>query len=368
LRAKFEGTPEHVINFFFFVAEELREIMGKLGFRTVDEMIGRVDMLEPRKAVEHWKAKHVDLSFLLHNPPAPSRFGRRSQTLQDHGLNDVLDHQLIEKAKSAIENAAQIEFYLPIRNIHRTVGAMLSGEVARKYGSAGLPENTIKIHFTGSAGQSFGAFLAHGITLMLEGDANDYTGKGLSGGKLIIYPPRRSKCVPEENTVIGNVVLYGAISGEAYFNGKAGERFAIRNSGAIAVVESVGAHGCEYMTNGIVVVLGPTGKNFAAGMSGGFAFVLDESGEFSATLCNRSMVDVDPLDAKDEEMVRKLVEKHFEYTASPRARFILDQWQQLVKKFVKVFPHDYKRVLNAASNAVPKENTSTAVVKEVSRG
>ncbi len=343
LRAKFEGTPEHVINFFFFVAEELREIMAKLGFRTVDEMVGRVDMLEPRKAIEHWKAKHVDLSFLLHNPPAPSRFGRRSQILQDHGLNNVLDHQLIEKAKSAIENSAPVEFDLTIRNIHRTVGAMLSGEVARKYGSAGLPENTIKINFTGSAGQSFGAFLAHGITLMLEGDANDYTGKGLSGGKLIIYPPRRSKCVPEENTVVGNVVLYGAISGEAYFNGKAGERFAIRNSGATAVVESIGAHGCEYMTNGTVVVLGPTGKNFAAGMSGGFAYVLDESGKFSATLCNRTMVDVDPLNAKDEETVRRLVENHFEYTASPRARFILDQWQQLVKKFVKVFPHDYKR-------------------------
>jgi glutamate synthase domain-containing protein 3 len=342
--------------------------MAQLGFRTVDEMVGRVDMLESKKSVEHWKAKHIDLSFLLHNPPAPSRFGRRSQILQDHGLNDVLDYRLIEKAKDAIENKTPVEFDLPIRNIHRTVGAMLSGEIARKYGSGGLPDNTIKIHFTGSAGQSFGAFLARGITLMLEGDANDYTGKGLSGGKLIIYPPRRSKCVPEENTVVGNVILYGATSGEAYFNGKAGERFAIRNSGATAVVESVGAHGCEYMTNGIVVVLGPTGKNFAAGMSGGFAYVLDESGEFSATLCNRTMVDVDPLNAKDEETVRKLVEKHFEYTASPRARFILDQWQQLVKKFVKVFPHDYKRVLSAALNVVPEKKISAAAVKEVSRG
>jgi len=283
-------------------------------------------------------------------------------------LNNVLDYKLIEKAKDAIENKTPVEFDLPIRNIHRTVGAMLSGEIARKYGSGGLPENTIKINFTGSAGQSFGAFLAHGITLMLEGDANDYTGKGLSGGKLIIYPPRRSKCMPEENTIVGNVVLYGAISGEAYFNGKAGERFAIRNSGATAVVESVGAHGCEYMTNGIVVVLGPTGKNFAAGMSGGFAYVLDESGEFSATLCNRTMVDVDPLNAKDEETVRKLVENHFEYTASPRARFILDQWQQVVKKFVKVFPHDYKRVLGIATNASINKKTSTAVVEEVSRG
>jgi glutamate synthase domain-containing protein 2/glutamate synthase domain-containing protein 1/glutamate synthase domain-containing protein 3 len=368
LRAKFEGTPEHVINFFFFVAEELREIMAQLGFRKVDEMIGRVDMLEARKGVEHWKAKHIDLSFLLHNPPAPSRFGRRSQILQEHGLNNVLDHQLIEKAKDAIEKATSVEFNLPIRNIHRTVGAMLSGEIARKYGSGGLPDNTIKIHFNGSAGQSFGAFLARGITLILEGDANDYTGKGLSGGRLIIYPSRKSKCVPEENTVVGNVILYGATSGEAYFNGKAGERFAIRNSGATAVVESIGAHGCEYMTNGTVVVIGPTGKNFAAGMSGGFAYVLDETGAFSATLCNRSMVDVDPLDAKDEETVRKLVEKHFEYTASPRARFILDRWQQLVKKFVKVFPHDYKRVLGIAANVPTKKITSTEVVEEVARG
>ncbi len=368
LRAKFEGTPDHIINFFFFVAEELREIMAQLGFRKVDEMIGRVDMLEARKGVEHWKAKHIDLSFLLHNPPAPSRFGRRSQILQEHGLNNVLDHQLIEYAKDAIEKAAPIEFDLPIRNVHRTVGAMLSGEIARKYGSAGLPENTIKIHFSGSAGQSFGAFLARGITLMLEGDANDYTGKGLSGGRLIIYPSRRSKCIPEENTVVGNVILYGATTGEAYFNGKAGERFAIRNSGATAVVEAVGAHGCEYMTNGTVVVLGPTGKNFAAGMSGGFAYVLDETGAFSATLCNRSMVDVDPLDAKDEETVLKLVEKHFEYTASPRARFILDRWQQLVKKFVKVFPHDYKRILGAAANAPLKKTTSAVVIEEVSHG
>jgi glutamate synthase domain-containing protein 3 len=245
---------------------------------------------------------------------------------------------------------------------------MLSGEIARKYGSAGLPENTIKIHFSGSAGQSFGAFLARGITLMLEGDANDYTGKGLSGGRLIIYPSRRSKCVPEENTVVGNVILYGATSGEAYFNGKAGERFAIRNSGATAVVESVGAHGCEYMTNGTVVVLGPTGINFAAGMSGGIAYVLDETGAFSSTLCNRSMVDIDTLDAKDEETVRTLVERHFEYTASPRARFILDRWPQLIKKFVKVFPHDYKRVLGIVAHAPVKKTTSTEVIEEVTRG
>ena len=368
LRAKFQGTPDHIINYFFFVAEELREIMAHLGFRAVDEMVGRVDMLEPKKSVEHWKAKHIDLSFLLHNPPAPSRFGRRSQILQDHGLNEVLDYQLITKAKEAIDNKTPVEFNLPIRNIHRTVGAMLSGEVARKYGSAGLPDNTIRVHFSGSAGQSFGAFLAKGITLMLEGDANDYAGKGLSGGRLIIHPPRRSTYVPEENTIVGNVILYGATSGEAYINGKAGERFAIRNSGATAVVESVGAHGCEYMTNGIVVVLGSTGKNFAAGMSGGFAFVLDESGDFSTTLCNRSMVDVDPLDAKDEETVRTLVEKQFEYTSSPRARYILDRWPQFIKKFVKVFPHDYKRVLGIPSTLNQKNKVSAVNMEEVSHG
>ena len=368
LRAKFQGTPEHLVNFFFFVAEELREIMAHLGFRTVDEMVGRVDMLEQKKNIDHWKAKYIDLSFLLHNPSAPSRFGRRCQILQDHGINDVLDFQLIEKAKDAIENKSPVEFEFPIRNVHRTVGAMLSGEIARKYGSSGLPDSTITIHFSGSAGQSFGAFLAHGITLMLEGDANDYAGKGLSGGRLVIFPPRTSKYVPEENTVVGNVILYGAISGEAYINGKAGERFAIRNSGATAVVESVGLHGCEYMTNGIVVVLGPTGKNFAAGMSGGIAYVLDEIGDFSTTRCNRSMVDVDPLHTKDEELVHELVENHFRYTASPRARHILDQWSQYVSKFVKVFPHDYKRVLGVALNAVSMENESVVQVEEVSHG
>jgi glutamate synthase domain-containing protein 3 len=368
LREKFHGTPEHVINFFFFIAEELREIMAQLGFKTVDEMVGRVDMLEAKKSVEHWKAKHIDLSFLLYNPPAPSRFSRRSQISQDHGLKDLLDYQIIEKAKDALEQKKHVEFSLPIRNVHRTVGAMLSGEVARRYGSKGLPDDTIKIHFHGSAGQSFGAFLAKGVTLQIEGDANDYVGKGLSGGKLVVYPPRGSKFAPEENTIVGNVVLYGAISGEAYFNGKAGERFAIRNSGATAVVESVGAHGCEYMTNGVVVVIGPTGKNFAAGMSGGIAYVFDETGEFSTTLCNRSMVDIDSLDVKDEEILHRLVENHFKYTNSPRARLILDKWSQMAKKFVKVFPHDYKRVLGISSGAHAEKKTSAVTVGEAFYG
>ena len=257
---------------------------------------------------------------------------------------------------------------MAIRNVHRTVGAMLSGEVARLYGSAGLPDDTIRIHFAGSAGQSFGAFLANGITLLLEGDANDYAGKGLSGGRLIIRPPQKSKYTPEKNTVAGNVILYGATSGEAYINGNAGERFAIRNSGATAVVESIGAHGCEYMTNGVVVVLESTGKNFAAGMSGGIAYVLDENGEFSTGLCNRTMVDIDPLNAEDEETVRYLVERHFKFTESPRARLLLDKWPQTVKKFVKVFPHDYKRVLGISSETLTGKLTSAIASEEVSNG
>lgn len=350
LRAKFEGTPEHVINFFFFIAEDVRKLMAQLGFRTMDEMVGRVDMLVGRKDIEHWKARHIDLSFLLHNPAVPMRFGRRCQIAQDHGLNDALDHQLIDRAKEAIEHGTPVEFHLPIRNVHRTVGAMLSGEVARRYGSPGLPDDTIKVSFNGSAGQSFGAFLAKGITLTLEGDANDYVGKGLSGGKLVVYPPKNLAGAPEENVIIGNVILYGATSGEAYFSGKAGERFAIRNSGATAVVESVGDHGCEYMTNGRVVVLGTTGKNFAAGMSGGIAYVLDETGEFSTSLCNREMVDLEALDPDDIAFVHQSVQRHFDLTGSPRAKTILDLWHQFVVKFVKVFPHDYKRVVTAAAN------------------
>jgi glutamate synthase domain-containing protein 3 len=267
---------------------------------------------------------------------------------QDHGLDEALDYKLIDHAKEAIENGTSVEFKLPIKNTHRTVGAMLSGEIAKKYGSAGLPEDTIKFYFNGSAGQSFGAFLSKGVTMTLEGDANDYVGKGLSGGRIVVFPPKRSNFVPEENILIGNVVLYGATTGEAFFNGVAGERFAVRNSGATAVVEGVGDHGCEYMTRGLVVVLGKTGKNFGAGMSGGFAYVLDETGEFSSTLCNRTGVDLEPLDSKDMEAVRNLVERHVEYTDSPRAQWILENWSDMLPKFLKVFPHEYKRVLGVA--------------------
>lgn len=372
LRKKFTGTPEHVINYFFFVAEEVREIMAKLGFRTIDEMVGRVDMLQMRKGIDHWKAKGINLSSILQQPLVPLRIGRRCTIPQDHGIDQAIDYQLLEKAKIALEEKKPVEFSLPIRNVHRTVGALFSGRIAKYYGSEGLPEDTVKIYFTGSAGQSFGAFLSKGVTLRLEGDANDYVGKGLSGGKLIIYHPKKSNFVPEDNCIVGNVVLYGATSGEAYFGGKAGERFAVRNSGATVVVESVGANGCEYMTNGIVVILGKTGKNFAAGMSGGLAFVLDETGEFASKMCNRTSVDLEPLTEDDELLVQRLIKKHIEYTGSSRGKMILDKWSIYGPKFVKIFPHDYKRVLGIAKSKQNGEEVkvkpAVQTVKEVVHG
>jgi glutamate synthase domain-containing protein 2/glutamate synthase domain-containing protein 3 len=346
LRQRFQGQPEHVINFLFYVAQEVRELMAAMGFRTMDEMIGRVDMLDARDSIDHWKAKGLDFSSILYTPPVPGRVGRRCQIGQDHGLDKALDYKLIDHAREPLENGTPVEIKLPIRNVHRTVGAMLSGEIARRYGSAGLPEDTIRFNFSGSAGQSFGAFLAAGVTLTLEGDANDYVGKGLSGGKLIIHPPRGSTFLPEENMVVGNVVLYGATSGEAFFNGMAGERFAVRNSGATAVVEAVGDHGCEYMTRGMVVVLGRAGRNFAAGMTGGIAFVLDETGEFATVRCNRASVELGPVeDDADVTTLRTLIFRHLNYTGSRRAQWVLENWDALLPKFVKVFPHEYKRVL-----------------------
>jgi len=346
LRKKFTGTPEHVVNFLFFVAEDLRQIMAELGFRTMNEMIGRVDCLAQREDIEHWKAKGIDLSAVLYDPPVPSHVGRRNMIAQDHGLEKALDYKLIEMAQEAIENRTQVSVSLPIRNVHRTVGTMLSGEVARRYGSAGLPDDTIQVHFTGCAGQSFGAFLAKGVTLALEGDGNDYVGKGLSGGRLVIYHPRKSEFVPEENILIGNVCLYGATSGEAFFAGMAGERFAVRNSGATAVVEGVGDHGCEYMTNGLVVVLGRTGRNFAAGMTGGIAYVLDSAGDFATVKCNHTEVDLEPVtQQKDIDTLYQLIARHGELTGSPQAKWIIENWEKTLPKFVKVFPHEYKRVL-----------------------
>jgi glutamate synthase (NADPH/NADH) large chain len=316
-------------------------------------MVGRVDMLDMKGAIEHWKARGLDFSTILYNPPIPSRIARRCTTAQDHGIDEALDYKLIDHARDAINDGTPIEFKLPIRNTHRTVGAMLSGEIARRHGSAGLPDDTIRFHFNGSAGQSFGAFLANGVTLELEGDANDYVGKGLSGGRIIVYPPHASTFVPEDNILVGNVVLYGATSGEAFFNGMAGERFAVRNSGAIAVVEGLGDHGCEYMTKGLVIVLGKTGRNFAAGMSGGIAYVLDEDGKFEKESCNKASVDLEKVfDPQDQQLLHQFVAKHFEVTESPRAKRILDNWLTMVPKFIKVFPHEYKRVLSQTRKPV----------------
>jgi glutamate synthase domain-containing protein 2/glutamate synthase domain-containing protein 1/glutamate synthase domain-containing protein 3 len=346
LRKKFEGKPEHVINFFFFVAEDLRKIMAQLGFRKVDEMVGRVDRLVQRKDIDHWKAKGIDLSSLLHNPPLPHHVGRRNTQKQDHGLEEALDVTLIKQLAGNIEKREPVSLELPITNVRRAVGTMLSGEIARRWGASGLPDETIQLNFKGCAGQSFGAFLAKGVTLTLEGEANDYVGKGLSGGRLIIYPPRTSQFLAEENILIGNVCLYGATSGEAFFNGMAGERFAVRNSGATAVVEGVGDHGCEYMTNGLVVVLGRTGRNFAAGMTGGIAYVLDQAGDFPVAYCNRTEVDLEQIgDPEDIKLLQRLIARHGELTGSAQAKWILQNWETMLPKFLKIFPHEYKRVL-----------------------
>jgi glutamate synthase domain-containing protein 3 len=365
LRAKFAGQPEDVINFFFFIAEQVRQIMAELGFRKMDDMIGRVDKLDVRGAIDHWKAKGLDFSNILHNPSAPSRVARRCTTGQDHGLDEALDYKLIDLTREALENGTPAEIKLPIRNVHRTVGAMLSGEIARKYGSAGLPDGTIQCKFTGSAGQSFGAFLAKGVSLELEGDANDYVGKGLSGGRIVVYPSRQSTFIPEENILVGNVVLYGATSGEAFFNGVAGERFAVRNSGATAVVEGLGDHGCEYMTNGLVVVLGKTGRNFAAGMSGGIAYVLDETGEFKGHRCNKASVELEQVfDPADQQVLKSLIYRHFDETRSPRARWVLENWTSVLPKFVKVYPVEFKRAMakrDALMQAAQAMETRVAV-------
>jgi glutamate synthase (NADPH/NADH) large chain len=354
LRKQFQGQPEHVINFFFFVAEQMRQYMSELGFRTVDEMVGRVDMLDFEPAVDHWKARGIDLSAILYSPPVPSRVARRCVRAQNHGLEEALDHEILAPARIAIDMLAPVEINLPVRNVHRTVGTMLSGEIARKHGAAGLPDDTIRIQLTGSAGQSLGAFLAKGVTITLEGEANDYVGKGLSGGRLIVYPPRASLFTAEENILIGNVALYGATSGEAFLNGVAGERFAVRNSGAIAVVEGVGDHGCEYMTRGTVLVLGSCGRNFAAGMSGGVAYVFDERHNFTEERCNLGSVDLEPLiEAQDLQTVKDLTARHFELTGSQRAQWILEHWAEALPRFIKVFPHEYKRVRGIRRNHAP---------------
>jgi len=350
LRKKFQGQPEHVINYFFFVAEELRKIMAELGFRKIDEMIGRTDMLKQRSDIKHWKARKVDLSALLYQVSVGEDDTRYCTQEQDHGLEKQLDHQIIAQAKAALEEEKPVKISLPIVNVNRAVGTMLSSQIARKYGGKGLADNTIHCKFNGSAGQSFGAFLAHGVTLELEGEANDYTGKGLSGGRLIVYPPTSSTFKAENNILVGNTVLYGATSGEVFFRGIAGERFAVRNSGADAVVEGVGDHGCEYMTGGKVIVLGGSGKNFAAGMSGGIAYVLDEKGIFEGN-CNTEMVDLESVDETEEKIwLRETIERHQQYTGSQRADNLLKNWDEVLAKFVKVMPIEYKAVLEKLQN------------------
>ncbi|MGA1984459.1 MAG: glutamate synthase-related protein, partial [Acidobacteriaceae bacterium] len=326
LRARFTGQPEHVINFFFFIAEQMRQHMAKLGFRTVDEMVGRVDKIDAAVADVHWKAKGIDLSSILYSPTLPSRVARRKMQAQDHGLDTALDHALIAKAAPALESQTPVTASFAIRNVHRTVGAMLGGQIARRYGSAGLPDGTIHYKFSGSAGQSFGAFVPSGVTLELEGDSNDYLGKGLSGGRIIAYPPKTSSFLPEESILVGNVVLYGATTGEVFLNGIAGERFAVRNSGATAV--------------------------------GGIAYVYDEAGDFASRRCNPASVDLEPLEsAEDVNKVRGLLERHRDLTGSPRAAWILEHWAEAQAQFIKVFPHEYKRVLG-----VPRIHPETEAV------
>src|SRR5437660_6608026 len=356
LRRKFEGKPEHVVNYFFFVAEEVRELMAQLGVRKVDDLIGRSELLDVRQGIEHWKARGLDFTRVFAMPKMPPEVARYRREQQDHGLQKALDNRLIELAAPALERGERVTIEMPIRNINRTVGTMLSWHIARRYGHAGLPDNTIHVRFAGSAGQSFGAFLAHGVTLDLVGDTNDYCGKGLSGGRISVQPSPKFRGEPTENIITGNVVLYGAIAGEAYFRGVAGERFAVRNSGAAAVVEGVGDHGCEYMTGGAVVVLGTTGRNFAAGMSGGFAYVLDADGEFSKR-CNGAMVDLEPVvaETEDEATLRRLIENHARYTGSKRAHEILDNWAQFRSRFVKVFPKEYRRALAELAASRKKE-------------
>jgi glutamate synthase (ferredoxin) len=352
LRKRFAGRPEFVVNFFRFLAEEVREYMAAMGFRTMADMIGRVDRLDFKPAVEHWKAQGLDLSSILYAPAMPPDVARRCVTVQDHGLERSLDQTtLIPACREAIEHGKPVQLSLPIRNVNRTVGTTLGYEITRRWGGEGLADDTITVHFRGSAGQSFGAFVPRGVTFTLEGDANDYWGKGLSGGRLVVFPPRQATFVPEHNIVIGNVALYGATGGEAYVRGVAGERFAVRNSGAHAVVEGIGDHGCEYMTGGRVVVLGGSGRNFAAGMSGGIAYVLDVDGDFKRR-CNLGMVELGPLDqAEDIELVRSLIRRHVDYTGSTYAKGILTSWIDVQPRFVRVMPKDYRRVLLAEARA-----------------
>jgi glutamate synthase (NADPH/NADH) large chain len=374
LRARFTGQPEHVINFFFFVAEEVRELMAEMGYRTFDEMIGQMQMLDAHTLVDHWKARGLDFSKLFMKPDVPASVALFNCERQDHKIHDIIDRKLIAQSQAALESGTPVRMEFTIRNVDRTVGAMLSGEIAKRYDHEGLPADTIVAKFKGTAGQSFGAFLARGVTFELEGDANDYVGKGLSGGRIVVRPPAHSAIVPEESIIIGNTVLYGAVEGECFFRGVAGERFAVRNSGAVAVIEGAGDHCCEYMTGGVVVVLGPTGRNFAAGMSGGIAYVLDDDDTF-ASRCNMAMVALEPMPGEEDinskifhhardleahgmvdimsdmsrfdgHRLHHLIARHARFTGSVIAAEILSDWKTWYPKFRKVMPVEYRRALN----------------------
>jgi len=368
LRQKFTGQPEHVVNYFFFVAEELRELMAAMGIRKVDDLIGRADLLDMRAGIDHWKASGLDFTKVFHQPKVASDVSRRNNDVQDHGLVKALDNKLIAQATAALEKGEKVVIETPIVNTNRTVGTMLSHEIARRYGRAGLPNDTITVKLSGTAGQSFAAFLTQGITFELTGEGNDYVGKGLCGGRIVIKKPAAFRGLAADNIIVGNTVMYGATSGYSFFSGVAGERFCVRNSGAFAVVEGVGNHGCEYMTGGTVVVLGQTGLNFAAGMSGGVAYVYDEDGMF-AKRCNMSMVSLEKVEAAesvsvsaaqhlnqpDEVTLKSLIEQHALYTDSQRAKDILSDWVGARAKFVKVMPNEYKRALTEMAAAASKE-------------
>ena len=367
LRKRFAGQPEHVVNFFFFVAEEIREIMASLGIKRFDDLVGRSDLLDTKKGIDHWKIQGLDFSKIFHQPDMGKEVSRYNTETQYHALDKALDNELISRAQNAIKTKEPCEFTMPISNTNRTVGTLLSHEIAKTYGNEGLPDDSIKINLEGTAGQSFGAFLAKGITFNLYGEGNDYVAKGLCGGKIVIRPPENFKGIDEKNIIIGNTVMYGATSGETYFRGIAGERFCVRNSGASAVVEGVGNHGCEYMTGGTVVVLGQTGQNFAAGMSGGVAYIYDPLNRFGLN-CNHSMVTLEKikreneqasgprhLDQADEKILKSLVEKHLQYTDSKIAKKIIEHWDKELVNFIKVMPNEYKRALDEMFTASNKE-------------
>jgi glutamate synthase (NADPH/NADH) large chain len=367
LRKRFTGQPEHVVNYFFFVAEEVRELMASIGVAKFDDLIGRADLLDMQAGIDHWKIQGLDFSKVFHLPAMPAEVSRRNNDVQDHGLVNALDNKLVELAKPALGKGEKVVMDIAITNTNRTVGTMLSNQIATRYGNAGLPNNTIRVNFTGTSGQSFAAFLAKGITFELTGEGNDYVGKGLCGGRIVIKPPKTFRGIPHENIIVGNTVMFGATTGESYFSGVAGERFCVRNSGATAVVEGVGNHGCEYMTGGTVVVLGVTGLNFAAGMSGGVAYVYDEDGLF-AKRCNPSMVTLEKVESAnsavgkvqhlnqpDEVTLKTLIENHANYTGSVRANELLANWEASRAKFVKVMPNEYKRALTELAAAASKE-------------